>query len=110
MTTTGLSVVVDSIAGVPVLRLRGSLTFDADLAALRDAVLRRGSHGGALVLHLADVHACDSSGVGTLVDLRLKTDRQIVLLRPSEHLRRVLLVMKVMSLFEVIDDEETLGH
>ena len=59
---------------------------------------------------LADVHACDSSGVGALVDLRLKSDRPIILLRPSEHLRRVLHVMKVMSLFEVRDDEESLGR
>ena len=65
---------------------------------------------GLRVVHLADVHACDSSGVGALVDLRLKTDRPIVLLRPSEHLRRVLHVMKVMSLFEVMDDEELLGR
>ena len=111
MTTAGLSVSVDSIAGVPVVRLRGSLTFDADLAALREAVSRPGSQGGAsLVLDLADVHACDSSGVGELVGLRLKSDRPIVLLRPSAQLRRVLLVMKVMSLFEVMDDEETLGR
>ena len=111
MTTNLLSVSVDSIAGVPVLRLRGSLTIDADLAALREAVLRPDSQGGAaLVLDLAGVHACDSSGVGALVDLRLKSDRPIVLLRPSAQLRRVLHVMKVLSLFEVKDDEESLGR
>jgi len=111
MTTSGLSVSVDSIAGVPVVRLRGSLTIDADLAALREAVSRPGSQGGAaLVLDLADVHACDSSGVGELVGLRLKSDRPIVLLRPSAQLRRVLLVMKVLSLFEVMDDEESIGR
>jgi anti-anti-sigma factor len=111
MTTGGLSVSVDSIAGVPVVRLRGSLTIDADLAALREAVSRPGSQGGAsLVLDLADVHACDSSGVGELVGLRLKSDRPIVLLRPSAQLRRVLLVMKVLSLFEVMDDEESIGR
>ena len=111
MTTGELSVSVDSIAGVPVVRLRGSMTIDADLAALREAVSRPGSQAGAaLVLDLADVHACDSSGVGALVDLRLKSDRPIILLRPSEHLRRVLHVMKVMSLFEIRDDEESLGR
>jgi anti-anti-sigma factor len=110
MTTGGLSVSVDSIVGVPVVRLRGSLTIDADLAALREAVSRPDSQAGAaLVLDLADVHACDSSGVGALVDLRLKSDRPVVLFRPSEHLRRVLHVMKVMSIFEVMDDEESLG-
>jgi anti-anti-sigma factor len=111
MTTGGLSVSVDSIAGVPVVRLRGSLTIDADLAALREAVSRPDSQGGAaLVLDLADVHACDSSGVGELVGLRLKSDRPIVLLRPSAQLRRVLLVMKVLSLFEVMDEEESIGR
>ena len=111
MTTGEFSVSVDSIAGVPVVRLRGSMTIDADLAALREAVSRPGSQGGAaLVLDLAEVHACDSSGVGALVDLRLKSDRPIILLRPSEHLRRVLHVMKVMSLFEVRDDEGSLGR
>ena len=87
------------------------MTNDVDLAALREAVSRPDSQGGAaLVLDLADVHACDSSGVGALVDLRLKSDWPIILLRPSEHLRRVLHVMKVMSLFEVMDDKELLGR
>jgi anti-anti-sigma factor len=106
-----LSLVVDSIADVPVLRLRGELVYGQDLQPIHDAVVRLKEEGhGRLVVDLTDVGATDSSGISTLLEIRKIFGTNMILLRPSARLRASLGIARVTSMFAIIEDEAELDR
>lgn len=56
--------------GTLTLTIQGRLDFSSMEGVWRKALEAYGSGGGRLVLNLADVGYCDSSGIGLLIDLR----------------------------------------
>ena len=106
-----LSLVVDSIADVAVLRLRGELVYGQDLQPIHDTVARLKQEGqGRLVVDLTDVGATDSSGISTLLDIRKIFGTDMILLRPSARLRASLGIARVTSMFTIIEDEAELDR
>ncbi len=62
-----------------------------------------------LVLDLAGVNYIDSSGVGTIVELRRRTDRSggdLVLAGLQERVRSVFEITKLDKFFTILDDAE----
>src|SRR4051794_35637894 len=91
--------------GQAVVRLRGDIdmaTADLLLATAEQGL--RDSGSGALVLEMAGVTFCDSSGLLALLKLQLRADaeqRQVILRRPPPNVRRVLEIADVEGLFGI---------
>ncbi|WP_291329711.1 STAS domain-containing protein [Desulfovibrio sp. UCD-KL4C] len=61
-----------------------------------------------VIANLSETHFLDSSGIGFLVSLnsRLKRlDKNMYLLRPSEQICKTLELVRLISFFNLIDDE-----
>ena len=104
-----LSLTVETIEGVPVLRLKGKLLYGQNFQPLYEIVARLRSEGHPrVVIDLTPVQSTDSSGMSALLEVRRLFGEQpgaVALLRPSERLRAALAMIRVLSLFEVITDE-----
>jgi anti-anti-sigma regulatory factor len=101
-----LSLSVDSLAGIPVVRVRGPLVYGQDLSALTDIVARVKNEGrDRLVLDLTGAEATDSSGISALLEVRHIIGANLILLGPSARLRSSLAVTRVTSMFEIVEDE-----
>lgn len=93
--TDGLSIDQESRGGAQVVKLRGEVDLHSS-PRLRDIFLGLVEKGTSrLVVELSQVAYMDSSGVGTLVELKRKAERRgasVVLVAPQQ---------RVMSLFEI---------
>lgn len=66
--------------------------------------------GGAVLIDLAKINSIDSTGIGELVGYlgRFKeARRKLILVRPSDRIRRLLEVAQLDSLFLIHDDLES---
>lgn len=105
-----MQVVERRSADVMILDLEGKLTLVHGERTLRDHVLGilDAGHRGILV-NLHDVRAIDSSGLGELIACRATCTRfeaQLKLMQPSDKIRELMAVSKVLGLFEIFDDEQ----
>jgi anti-anti-sigma factor len=101
-----------TVHDVPVLRIRGDLTFDQNVSLLHHSAVELKAAGHTLiVLDLTDVAMVDSTGIGALVAARqlLGPTGRVILLRASARLRTSLDMIHVTPLFELVDDENDLG-
>jgi anti-anti-sigma factor len=107
-----LRLAADEIRGVPALLLSGDLAFGQSMRVLHDAVTDLGDQGHkCLVLDLTNVESADSTGIGALLDVvRVLGEGvgRVFLLRPSARLRNSLNLIRVTSMFEVVNDETDL--
>ena len=97
--------------GVTLVDLTGKITLGMGSVQLRDVVAELLAEGRTrIVLNLAAVHYVDSSGIGELVSRHMTTHHaggRLVLLYLPQKIRDLLQITKLLSLFEVYDDEET---
>jgi anti-anti-sigma factor len=107
-----LSLTVETLEGLPVLRLKGKLVYGQHFQPLYDIATRLGREGHQrIVIDLTNVESTDSSGMSALLEIRRIFGEQpgaIVLLRPSERLRAALAMIRVASMFDMITDEAEL--
>jgi anti-anti-sigma factor len=107
-----LSLAVETLEGLAVLRLRGKLVYGQDLQPLYETVarLRREGHE-RVIIDLGKVESTDSSGISALLEVRRIVGEQhgaVILLRPSDRLRAALAMIRVSSMFDMIADEAEL--
>ena len=104
-----MSLAVETLEGVPVLRLKGKLVYGQNFQPLYDTGARlRGEGHQRMVIDLTTVDSTDSSGMSALLEIRRIFGEQrgaVILLRPSVRLQAALAMIRVASLFEVITDE-----
>jgi anti-anti-sigma factor len=105
-----LKLMVETLEGLAVLRLKGRLVYGQDFQPLYDttARLRREGHQ-KVVVDLTGVESTDSSGISALLEIRRIIGEQpgaVILLRPSDRLRASLAMIRVTAMFEVIMDED----
>ena len=97
------------VEGVNIIDLSGRITIGEGTVVLRDAVrnlLQR--HEKNILLNLADVSYIDSSGIGELVSSFTTLSSQggkLKLLRLTKKVHDLLSITKLLSVFEVFDDE-----
>ena len=103
-----LRVAVETVGELPVLRLKGRLVYGQGFQPLYDTVTRLRQEGHQrVVVDLTAVDLTDSSGLSALLEIkqRVGPDGSVVLLRPSDRVRASLAMIRVTSLFEVIEDD-----
>ena len=97
--------------GVVLVDLAGRITLGQGSVQLRDVVAELLAEGTTrIVLNLAAVHYVDSSGIGELVSRHMTARHaggRLILLHLPQKIRDLLQITKLLSLFEVYDDEET---
>jgi len=97
------------LEGVMVVDCSGRLVFGEESATLRDTVKKLLAQSPSVVLNLHDVSHVDSGGLGTLVSL-FTTARNaggaVKLARLSQRVGDLLQITKLVTIFEVFDDEE----
>jgi anti-sigma B factor antagonist len=87
----------------------GRLVFGEESASLRDKVKKLLAQSPKLVLNLHDVNQVDSGGLGTLVSLYTSARNAGGTLKLASLNQRVgdlLQITKLVTIFEVFDDEE----
>ena len=87
----------------------GRLVFGEESASLRDVVKRLVAQSPNVVLNLHEVNHIDSGGLGTLVSLYTTARNaggSVKLARLSQRVGDLLQITKLLTIFEVFDDEE----
>ncbi|MGA2979726.1 MAG: STAS domain-containing protein [Terriglobales bacterium] len=99
-----------SLDGILVVDCSGRLMFGEESARLRDTVKTLLAQSPKVVMNLCEVNYIDSGGLGTLVSL-FTTARNaggaVKLARLSQRVGDLLQITKLLTIFEVFDDEET---
>jgi len=90
-------------------RLQGDLIGNPDAQELVDVVNNSLNEGMTLcAIDLSDVRFINSSGIGVLVSLLTKFRNrggEMVLINPSEHIRKLLIITKLNAIFTVAEDD-----
>ena len=87
----------------------GRLVFGEESASLRDVVKKLVAQSPHIVLNLHEVNHIDSGGLGTLVSLYTTARNaggSVKLSRLSKRVGDLLQITKLLTIFEVFDDEE----
>ncbi|MFZ3265312.1 MAG: STAS domain-containing protein [Terriglobales bacterium] len=98
-----------TLDGALVVDCSGRLVFGEESASLRDMVKKLVVQNPKLVLNLQEVNYIDSGGLGTLVSLYTTARNAgggVKLARLSQRISDLLQVTKLLTVFEVFDDEE----
>jgi anti-sigma B factor antagonist len=99
-----------SVEGVLVVDCSGRLVFGEESASLRDTVKKLLAQSPKIVMSLREVNYIDSGGLGTLVSLYTSARNAggaVKLARLSQRVGDLLQITKLLTIFEVFDDEET---
>ena len=96
---------------VTVLDLSGKITIGEGSVQLREAVRGLLENGKKkILLNLGDVSYVDSSGIGELVSSYTTTNNQggqLKLLNLTKKIQDLLMITKLLTVFETYDSEET---
>jgi anti-sigma B factor antagonist len=95
--------------GVLVVDCSGRVVFGEESAGLRDTVKKLLAQSPKVVLNLREVNYIDSGGLGTLVSLYTSARNAGGAVKLASLSRRVgdlLQLTKLVTIFEVFDDEE----
>jgi anti-sigma B factor antagonist len=87
----------------------GRLVFGEESASLRDKVKKLLAQSPKVVLNLHEVSQVDSGGLGTLVSLFTSARNAggtLKLARLNQRVGDLLQITKLVTIFEVFDDEE----
>jgi len=99
-----------TVNDVIILDMVGKITLGEGTAALRNEVRNLLKEGNKkIILNLGEVHYVDSSGIGELVSAFTTTSNQggrLKLLNLTKKLHELLSITKLLTVFEVYEDEE----
>lgn len=104
-----LSMSTRTLDGVMVVDCNGRLVFGEESASLRDAVKKLIAQTPKVVLNLHEITHIDSGGLGTLVSLYTTARNAggaVKLARLSQRVGDLLQVTKLVTIFEVFEDED----
>jgi anti-sigma B factor antagonist len=98
-----------SMEGVLVVDCSGRVVFGEESATLRDIVKKLLAENPNVVMNLREVNFIDSGGLGTLVSLYTSARNAggaVKLANLSQRVGDLLQVTKLLTIFEVFDNEE----
>jgi anti-sigma B factor antagonist len=98
-----------TMEGVLVVDCSGRVVFGEESAALRDMIKKLLAQNPNIVMSLREVNYIDSGGLGTLVSLFTSARNAggaVKLARLSKRVGELLQITKLLTVFEVFDDEE----
>jgi anti-sigma B factor antagonist len=104
-----LKVNIRQVGDVQILDAAGRITLGEGASVLRDSVKGLVAEGKKkILLNLAEVSFVDSSGIGELVSAYTSVsshDGQLKLLSLTKRIQDLLVITKLISVFEIFDDE-----
>jgi anti-sigma B factor antagonist len=95
--------------GVLIVDCSGRIVFGEESAHLRDTIKKLVSENNKIVLNLAGTSYIDSGGLGTLVALYItarNSSGATKLASLTQRVRDLLQLMKLLTVFEVFDNED----
>jgi len=96
---------------VTILEMTGKITIGEGSVQLRDAVSKLLEAGrNRIILHLSGVTYVDSSGIGELVSRYTTTKNtggRLKLLNLPKKIKDLLMITKLLTVFEIFEDEQT---
>jgi anti-sigma B factor antagonist len=99
-----------TVSEVMILDMSGKITLGEGTAALRNEVRNLLKEGNKkIILNLGEVNYVDSSGIGELVSAFTTTSNQggkLKLLNLTKKLHELLSITKLLTVFEVYENEE----
>ena len=99
-----------TVGDVHVLDVSGKITLGEATANIRHTISDLLENGGKkIVLNLTEVHYIDSSGIGELVRTYTsvtKEGKQLKLLNLTKKIRELLVITKLLTVFQVYDNEQ----
>lgn len=101
-----LSVTVEELEQVAILHCSGRIVRGNETAILCAAVRR---HGRDIILDLANVDALDAAGIGAFISLQA-AGIYLTLKDPNVHVREVLRITGLESIFEIRDGQTEDGQ
>src|SRR2546430_11217523 len=106
----GLDITQRQAGGVAVLDLGGEVRIGDDATALRSAIRNLVAGGNQkILLNLKGIKYIDSSGIGELIANYTTVGRaggQLKLLNLTEKVQDLLVITKLLTVFDVYDNEE----
>jgi len=109
-----LEIVLDRVSELPVVRLTGSLVLGTPAESFRAAVHQLVAEGRANVIcHVAGITTFDSTGLAALIAARDTLHRaggRLVLVQPSMRLQTLLKTTRLISMFQIAEDEAAAVH
>lgn len=104
-----LKVDIRQVGDVQILDAAGRITLGEGASVLRDTVKGLLAEGKKkILLNLAEVSFVDSSGIGELVSAYTSVSHQegqLKLLNLTKRIRDLLVITKLISVFQIFDDE-----
>jgi anti-sigma B factor antagonist len=104
-----MKIEVRAVGDIKILDCSGKITLGEGTMSIRNAVRDILQSGGKkIVLNLADVNYIDSAGVGELVSTYttvVNNGGRLKLLSLTKKIRELLAITKLLTVFEVHDDE-----
>lgn len=99
------------VSGVTIVDLKGRIVLGEESAGLRDLIRNLASEGTKkILLNFRNIDYIDSSGLGELVSAFTSVRSQggeLKLLNLTKRVRSLLQVTKLLTVFDVTDDEAT---
>lgn len=99
-----------SVGDVVILEMFGKITIGEGSVQLRDAVSNLLDSGrNKIILNLSGVNYVDSSGIGELVSRYTTTKNaggRLKLLSPPKKIKDLLMITKLLTVFEIYEDEQ----
>ena len=99
-----------TVGDVHVLDISGKITLGDATANIRHTINDLLENGGKkIVLNLTDVKYIDSSGIGELVRTYTsvtKEGKQLILLNLTKKIRELLVITKLLTVFQVFESEQ----
>ena len=93
-----------------ILRISGDLIGEDSGARLIDAVSDALSHKvPACIIDISDLRYINSSGIGVLITILTKFRNKggdVYLMKPSENVKKLLVITKLNAIFHVVQSEE----
>ena len=107
-----MKIEIRTIGDVQILDCSGQITLGEGTMTIRNTV-RDIMQSGAkkIILNLADINYIDSSGVGELVSTYtsvVNKGGQLKLLNLTKKIRELLTITKLLTVFDVSDNEQTM--
>lgn len=99
-----------ALEGALVVDCSGRLVFGEESASLRDLVKKLLAQSPKIVINMREVNHIDSGGLGTLVSLyttAANAGGAVKLASLSQRVGDLLQITKLLTIFEVFDDEES---
>lgn len=105
-----MKITTRTVGDVTILDCSGKITLGEGTMAVRNTVREVLKNGGRkIVLNLGDVNYIDSSGIGELVSTYTSVTNQggkLILLSLTKKIQELLAITKLLTVFEVHDDEQ----